>query len=298
MKKYEYQHVYTDEYNIYLEKANNLLNIISTSLEEDITNLTYQDVIFYFQSNYNIHFAFFEAKPSEFLDGELGETPVKSDSNWIKYKELIPNASFEFLDNEIVERISGVTIPSGDRTLILINQDRPLQRIIFTILHEICHFYFHIKNTNNPLAFISLTSEQLEGQYSDEIIPFENEANIIGSILFCPTKKLEHMLLTKYPFKDMCRYTKMSESAMHNRLLNYFEHCLQLNYRVALSYVMKIRHGDINIYYAIIYKIKAKLKTEKEQEEHLIQQEIQAAYISKLKNSPFWDDILKELNMK
>lgn len=263
MKKFEYRHVFTKEYNFYLEKANELLNTISFDLSKDIIDLSYQDIICYFQSNYNIHFAFFEANPLEFPENNSWEVDkIENDQSWIKHKNLISNASFEFLDNEIVERISGITIPHGDRTLIFINQDRPFRRIIFTILHELCHYYFHIRNNSKALIFTSLNSEQLEGKYSDELIPFENEANIIGSILFCPTEKLEHMLLCSYNFKDMCRYTQMSESAMHNRLLNYFKHILHLNNQNALNFVLKIRNGQSHIYGPINYKISAKLQNQ------------------------------------
>lgn len=144
MTKYEYQHVPTNEYLDYAKKANILLLNISRFQHVEIKELTYQNIISFFQSQFNIHFVFFEADPTEIfsLDDEWPST--QSDLSWIKYKDLVFNADFQFLPIDIVNRISGITIPNGKRTLIMINQDRVLQRVIFTILHELCHFYFHI----------------------------------------------------------------------------------------------------------------------------------------------------------
>lgn len=297
MTKYEYQHVTTDEYLEYVRKANELLSNISRFQNIEIKELTYQNIISFFQSQFNIHFAFFEADPAEYfsLDDEWSAT--QSDLSWIKYKDLVFNADFQFLPIDIVNRISGITIPSGKRTLIMINQDRVLQRVIFTILHELCHFYFHILDGKKKQVFVSLVNEQVEGQYSPELIPFENEANNIASILFCPTERLEYMLKKKYRFKDMCRSTKMSEPAMHNRLLNYFEHILHLPQHLALNYVLKIRNQNINIYHAINYKINAKVVEERKHAEETSRIALQKAYIDKYGSKPFWQDIFKDLGL-
>ncbi|GAA2922654.1 ImmA/IrrE family metallo-endopeptidase [Enterococcus raffinosus] len=295
MTKFEYQHVFSDEYNEYLEKANQLLFDISMQFNKSVDKLRYDDIINYFRINFNVHFAFFEADPTE-LYGDEGWPKTQPDSSWIKYKDTIQSADFCFLDSEIVDRISGVTIPEGNRTLILINQDRVYPRIIFTILHELCHFYFHIRDKDKKRAFISLTNDQIEGQYSDELIPFENEANIIGSILFCPEERLEYMLAKKYTFKDMCRNTGMSEPAMHNRLLNYFDHILKLPYYLALNYVWKFRKDDSYTRNLIAHKVKLSQHERKNQEKTIKLLQMQRAYVDKLQGKPFWDSILKEMN--
>ncbi len=297
MTKYEYQHVTTDEYLDYVKKANILLSNIARFQNIEIKELTYKNIISFFQSQFNIHFAFFEADPTEIfsLDNEWPST--QSDLSWIRYKDLVFNADFQFLPIGIVNRISGITIPSGKRTLIMINQDRVLQRVIFTILHELCHFYFHILDGKKKQVFVSLANEQVEGHYSPELIPFENEANNIASILFCPTERLEYMLEKKYRFKDMCRATKMSEPAMHNRLLNYFEHILHLPQHLALNYVFKIRNQNINIYHAINYKINAKIAEEQKRAEEASKIALQKAYIDKYGSKPFWQDIFEELGL-
>ncbi|WP_242387289.1 ImmA/IrrE family metallo-endopeptidase [Enterococcus gallinarum] len=293
MTKYEYQHVTTNEYLEYAKKANNLLSAISYSQKIGLKDINFQNIIEFFQSKFNIHFVFFDVDPTQ---KDEHATP-QSDSSWIKYKDVLSEASFQFLPMDIVTRISGITIPKGKRTLIMINQNRVLQRVIFTILHELCHFYFHILDGKKRQVFVSLNNDQIEGQYSQELLPFENEANNIASILFCPTKRLEYMLIKKYSFKDMCRHTGMSEPAMHNRLLNYFEHILLLPNHLALSYVVKLRKQNISIYHSIIYKINAKINEEKILIEKATIIALQNAYVDKYGCVPFWQDIFAELGL-
>lgn len=296
MTKFEYQHVFSKEYYEYLEKAEKLLFSISIQFNKPVDKLRYDDIIKYFRVNFNIHFAFFEANPAELYDGE-GQPMAQPDNSWIKYKDIIQDADFCFLDSEIVDRISGVTIPDDNRTLIMINQNRVYSRIIFTILHELCHFYFHIRDKDKKQVFVSLTKDQVEGQYSDELIPFENEANIIGSILFCPDKRLEYMLAKKYTFKDMCRNTGMSEPAMHNRLLNYFEHGLKLPFRLALNYVWKFRSEEYKIRHILRYKAQQQMNQREADVEAETLAKIQAAYYNKLNDNNFWGEIVEELDI-
>lgn len=287
MTQYEYQHISTDQYESYLEKAKKLLFSISRSQQIEKKNLSYHNIITYFQQHFNIRFVFFDADPAEDFNLDDAWPETKKGSQWIKYKNLVCDADFEFLPRDLVDRISGVTIPSGERTLIMINQDRPRTRVIFTILHELCHFYFHVLDQKKGQVFVSLVSDQVEGKYSQELIPFENEANNIASILFCPTEKLEYMIVNKCSFDDMCQITGMSTSAMHNRLLNYCEHVLHLTHSLALNYVFKLRHNNVGIYPAITYKINAIKQEEKLQEELMLQ----AAYRKKYKGNPYWQDI-------
>lgn len=297
MTKYEYQHVSTEKYMGYVGKANLLLSDISKLYNIEVKQIGYQDIISFFQNRFNIRFAFFEADPAEIFKLDDNWPPTPDDSSWIKYKRLVDKPDFQFLPMQIVERISGITIPSGKRTLIMINQDRVIQRVIFTILHELCHFYFHILDNKKNQVFVSLSNDHIEGQYSPELLPFENEANNIASILFCSTERVEYMLLNKYTFKDMCGATGMSEPAMHNRLLNYFEHMLHLPNRLALNYVFKIRNQNTNIYPSITYKIYTRLNNEKKREENAAKSIVNNAYIKKYGNNPFWDEIFSNLGI-
>ncbi|EPH90998.1 hypothetical protein D922_02835 [Enterococcus faecalis 06-MB-DW-09] len=297
MTKYEYQRVPREVYEEYAEKADLLLLDISRSQNIEIKNIKYTDVILFFQSRFNIHFAFFEADPGEIfqLDDEWPHTCA--DNTWVRYTDLVHDPDFQFLPLQIVDRISGITIPSGKRTLIMVNQDRVIQRVIFTVLHELCHFYFHILDNKKSQVFVSLSNDQIEGHYAPELVPFETEANNIASILFCPTERLEYMIIEKYTFKDMCRSVGMSEPAMHNRLLNYFEHVLQLASHLALNFVLKIRKQNINIYPSIIHKIYVRRNEKKARENEAIRVAVQDAYVDKYGDSAFWQEIFSDLGI-
>ncbi|HGF8354848.1 TPA: ImmA/IrrE family metallo-endopeptidase [Enterococcus faecium] len=250
MGNYEYNQVSREEYIKYCDEAQQLLHDVSLFANEPVSKINYLDIINYFQKSFNLHFSFFETDPSK------GCKTILPSRSRIRYKNIIEDADLCFLDKEVVERISGVTIPQGNRTLIFINQNCIQPRLIFTILHELCHFYFHIRNEKHKEYFVSLSNDKFTGTYSDDLIPFENEANIVSSILFCPKDTLEQMILSDYSFKKMCRTVGMSEAAMHNRLLNYFEHIIEMPYYIALKHVWEIRNGVLRGKNSIRYRIK------------------------------------------
>ncbi|MFK4927121.1 ImmA/IrrE family metallo-endopeptidase [Lactococcus garvieae] len=133
----------------------------------------------------------------------------------------------------------------------------PKQRIIFTILHELVHLHFHNTNQKKHLIFAS----KFSGVYSSEMIPFEDEANVITSLLFCSTEQLETFLLRKSSFSYICSQTCMSKSALHNRLLNYLQHILSMSYQQALDYVLRIREGEKKASYELKIIISQKKQT-------------------------------------
>ncbi len=222
MKKVEYRVVDSNVYNKCLNLANELLNQISAQSQIPVSKIFPKDIILYFESNYDINFSFFESKKNEII-----------------YKDLVQNPDFIILDDSLVNRTSGLTIPKKDRTLIFINQSMPLTRIKFTILHELTHLYFH-KLEDNKKVFTS----KFSGKYSDDVLPFEDEANIIASLLFCSTPKLEMLLTRNYSFDKIKSITGMSIKGLHSRLLNFLHHILGLSNSKALGLVLKLRDND------------------------------------------------------
>ncbi|WP_228248220.1 hypothetical protein [Lactococcus lactis] len=75
-------------------------------------------------------------------------------------------------------------------------------------------------------------------------MPFEDEANIIASLLFCSTPKLEILLTRNYSFDKIKSMTGMSIKGLHNRLINYLHHILGLNNSETLEIVLKLRDND------------------------------------------------------
>ncbi|KLK96660.1 ImmA/IrrE family metallo-endopeptidase [Lactococcus lactis] len=222
MKKVEYRVVDSNVYKNCLNLANGLLNQISAQSQIPIAKIFPKDIILYFESNYDINFSFFESQKNDNI-----------------YKNLVQNPDFIIIDDSLVNRTSGLTIPKKDRTLIFINQSMPLTRIKFTILHELTHLHFH-KLEDNKKVFTS----KFSGKYSDDVLPFEDEANIIASLLFCSTQKLEILLTRNYSFDKIKSITGMSIKGLHSRLLHYLHHILGLSNSRALELVLKLRDND------------------------------------------------------
>jgi hypothetical protein len=229
----EYRHVNAPLYKMYMDMASMLLDNISKYTNKRKKYIIYSDIISYFEDKYNILFTFFESSANH--------PPLPSD-DLIKYIDIVKNAKFRFLDDDLASKTYGVTIPEkvNNKSIIMINQSMPKQRIIFTILHELVHLHFHNTSKTKHLIFAS----KFSGKYSSEMIHFEDEANVIASLLFCSTEQLEAFLLQKLSFNSACSQICMSKAAMHNRLLNYFQHILNMNYQQALNYVLRLREGE------------------------------------------------------
>lgn len=230
MASIEYRKVNTSSYKEYMNMASMLLDDIASYSNKNKKYIIYSDIISYFENKYDILFTFFEVKRNN---------KIIPSANLIKHKNLVKNGKFKFLDEDLASKVSGVTIPNklNNKIIIMLNQIMPKQRIIFTILHELVHLHFHNTNKKKHLIFAS----KFSGVYPSEMIPFEDEANIIASLLFCSTEQLETFLLQKSTFHSIYSQTCMSKSAMHNRLLNYFQHVLNINYQQALDYVLRFR---------------------------------------------------------
>lgn len=226
MKKieYEYRVVSADFYNNCLNKTNELLDQISIYTNKPKLKITPSDIIIYFEAHYNILFNFFDSNHS---------------NRYVKFSYLAQNYRFNPLDKKLVERMPGATIPEGERFVIMINQTMPLSRIIFTILHELCHLHFHNLEENGRIF-----ASKFSGNYPQELIPFEDEANVMASLLFCPTIKLEVFLTKNLSFNKIKSMTNMSRKALHSRLLNYLLHIIKLNHNEALNLVINFKNDD------------------------------------------------------
>lgn len=224
MKKFEYRTSSPQFYKQCLTKANLLLDQISETLKKPKIKITPLDIIFYFEMHYNILFTFFESTPSHKIN---------------KFEALVQNSNFEFVNKKIVNRLAGVTIPKNGRIVIMINQTMPRSRVIYTILHELCHLYFHNMEANKRIF-----ASKFYGNYPDKILPYEDEANIIASILFCPTDKLESLFYRNYSFSKIILVTNMSHKALHNRIMNYLYHILKLPLPQALELVLGLKNNN------------------------------------------------------
>lgn len=231
MKKTEYRLVNPSIYKKCLENTDELLKKVSLYTHKPVLKITPKDIIFYFEEHYNIVFTFFDKDSS---------------TRHIKFNYLAQNLDCITLHEKLVCQMSGVTIPEEERVVILLNQTMPLSRIIFTTLHELCHLHFHELEENRRIF-----ASKFSGKYPDELMPFEDEANVMASLLFCPTVKLEAFLTKNISFNKIKSMTNMSKKALHSRLLNYFIHIIGLNHNEALSLVLKYREDNYSSFLTI-----------------------------------------------
>lgn len=224
MKKFEYKLVDPPIYNKCLSRTNDLLKRVAIYTKKQELSITPKDIILYFESIYDITFTFFDKDCS---------------IRYVKFKHLVHKTEFITLHESLVNQMSGVTIPENKRFVIMLNQTMPLSRIIFTILHELCHLHFHELEKNKRIF-----ASKFSGKYPEELIPFEDEANVTASLLFCPTTKLETLLTRNYSFNKIKTITNMSRKALHSRLLNYFIHIIGLSHDKALSLVIGFKEDN------------------------------------------------------
>lgn len=224
MKQFEYRTVSPKFYDQCLTKANTLLDQISKTFKKPKIKITPLDIIEYFEINYNILFTFFEEAPSHNIN---------------KFEGLVRNSSFECVNVKLANRLPGFTYPSNGRIVIMVNQTLPRSRVIYTILHELCHLYFHNIEENQKIF-----ASKFYGNYSDNVLPYEDEANVIASILFCPTTKLESLFYNNYSFNKIVLVTNMSHKALHNRLMNYLFYILKLPRPQALELVLGLKNNN------------------------------------------------------
>ncbi|MFR0816517.1 MAG: hypothetical protein ACLSIL_19765 [Enterococcus casseliflavus] len=82
-------------------------------------------------------------------------------------------------------------------------------------------------------------SVDVDGFYPDEILPFEDEANVIASILYLNNEKLIEYLDEGLSFDRILVKHCISRKALHNRINNYLIYDVGLNPKVAFfNYLM------------------------------------------------------------
>lgn len=217
---FEYRQVGHINYLNYKRKANSLLDVISVWANLPVTEITFIEVINYFTEKFDIEIVYFES-----------------------HEELL-NTRFEFVNNYargvspvFLERVSGFTIKEvgRDSYKVFIQRFQNFQRLVFTILHEFAHIQFHIKNERYSQL---VSTVEIDGEYPPELLPFEDEANVIASILYLNDLKLFEYLQSGNPFDVIVSKHRMSRKALHCRLLNYLIYDLNVSPNYALHHYL------------------------------------------------------------
>lgn len=212
---FEYRQIDSSDYSLYRENADYLLGLISNWASIPLAEITYNEVIDFFIEKFDVEIVLFGEK----------EKWLHDQPSYVFEQQLEVSSSF-------VKRVSGFTVTSGKGFKIFLQKYTSRQRIIYTLLHELVHIYFHYSNKNYIQIFASM---EVDEHYPREIIPFEDEANVIASFLYLNEAKLIEYLEEGYSFDTILSYHNISRRALHNRLNNYLVYSLGLNPQVALN---------------------------------------------------------------
>ena len=156
MKKHEYNIVSQDRYLQYRQKAYEILGEIGL----DPILITYKHIINHFRKKYNIKFILFDVEYPEF-----GIQPKINDY----FGRLLNTNIIQGVDMEFIKKCSGIIIPKKDKYVIMINQSSGyLERIIFTVLHELSHVHCHLQGNMNR-TFMSLNNDMIVGEYPKDL---------------------------------------------------------------------------------------------------------------------------------
>ncbi|BBM14675.1 ImmA/IrrE family metallo-endopeptidase [Enterococcus mundtii] len=228
---FEYRKLDASNYLSYSENALSLLTIISEWAEMPISEITYFNVIDFFVMHFEIEIVFF-------------------DSSSGTYKSIYDCFNPEVLevDATFYKHVSGFTVTNGSSFKIFLHKYRNKHRIIFTLLHELAHIYFHCSDNSYMQIFASM---DVRSHYPDEILPFEDEANVIASILYLNNEKLVEYLDDGSSFDLILAKHCISRRALHNRIKNYLIYDLGLNHDVAISKYLVPYRSEVYGKYAI-----------------------------------------------
>lgn len=230
MKKYEYNIVSQERYLQYRQKAYEILGEIGLPPKL----ITYKHIINHFRKTYNIKFVLFDVEYPEF-----GIQPQINDY----FGHLLNTNIVQGVDMEFIKKCSGMIIPKKDKYVIMINQSSGyIERIIFTILHELSHVHCHLQGKFNR-TFMSLNSEMIAGEYPKELQPFEDEANIVASILYLPDETIIDLIINSYSYQAIQEEVKISNAALFNRLRNFLIYNNIAPYQ-ATNIVTNFRNGE------------------------------------------------------
>ncbi|HEM5553923.1 TPA: ImmA/IrrE family metallo-endopeptidase [Streptococcus suis] len=224
-------------YMQYHANAYRMLLDIAEYFEIYVSQINFHHVIDFFETNFKIMFVYFES--------DLMYKWFPSKKPEIKYN-LTRQNELKLVDNTFCSVCSGMTIPDAEtgKYVVYINQDVNKSRVMFTILHELTHIYCHLMDSVYEKVLVSKTTSTYSDSYPPEIAPLEDEANAIASILFLNDDRLLKYIKSGIAFEELKEKTQMSQTALHNRLMNFLMYNCNCQEYYALSIVMGYRNDE------------------------------------------------------
>lgn len=152
-----------------------------------------------------------------------------------------------------VESFCGLLFIDDLGSTVLVNENHIQTRQLFTIAHELGHYYLH-----RELQSQFFEKGLKESVYSYSELVMERQANLFASELLVPVEILEKMLMKRYSFYRIAKTIGVSKEALKWRIHRYLIDKFTIHYRFALMLVeeykdksMKKRTSE-----ALIFEIK------------------------------------------
>lgn len=224
-----------DDYAAYDEKANGLLDDAAYWHDTMSILLNPVDVISYLIRVFDIHFIGFTVVPAVFSNLRAS----KAANYPVDFDKIV------LVDSAFTSTVDGFTEALNDHFVVFLNLDLDNgRRGLFTLLHELVHIRFHLAEPQYYSMCAKLAPNQ---KYPEELLPYEDEANAIASILLINDDQLFEELASGTGFDDMADAHYMSHSALHNRLKNYLAYTVGANKALGLVCQFRYQHDVTGI---------------------------------------------------
>lgn len=180
------------------------------------------------------------------------EFVYKFNSHHLTYKAEVLLASIIY-EHEIicdyipirVEGFCGMLTIDEDEKSILVNVNHIRQRRMFTISHELGHYFLHRHLQSQFIDEHKNIKEDASNMINNTINHFEVEANLFASEIMVPELVLQSMLNFKYNFFRISKITGCSYTCLKWRLVRYLYEKYTIEDRVAELLVEDYREASI-----------------------------------------------------
>lgn len=254
-RKIEYSLVDDELYMDYLCFANSLIAKIAFAYHIHPTEVRYYHAINFLITHTSVNsLSIFFNKPIGLENVTSQERLTKSkiqDFNYYLYKSKIfhlkaKNASV--VESKLSEELYGYSFFFSFGAILGINfsENNVWPRIIFTFLHELIHVYLGDHYPKYRESAIVISQEKLSNmKLPDKLVDLETEANIIASLLYVPECSLVTEIL-RSPFNKLEAIYNISDTALFNRLHNFFKYSCHVKDSVAIWAADAYRKKDLH----------------------------------------------------
>jgi Zn-dependent peptidase ImmA (M78 family) len=140
-----------------------------------------------------------------------------------------------------VESFCGLLFIDELGTTVLVNENHIPSRQLFTIAHELGHYFLH-RNLQSQFLEQGLR----ENIYSYSELIMERQANLFASELLIPVEVLGKMLEKRFSFYRIAKLIGVSKEALKWRIHRYLQEVYNIDYKFALMLVEEYKDKSLN----------------------------------------------------